>query len=200
MPPRKSTALCKRLSERNAARRWSVEKTDLAATIDGENGEFAEADDSATTATDSARKIAIAVVGATAQLPGVSQTASCATTVASSRKIETLNALKSDVTTGQHELSSRDWCIVDASQLTEVIADVACPACHSGGALSVVKGGLQAMGFAESIHLDCSHCPYTGSCVYSSPRIGDSAKQNVPFEINSWTRQLVSLTSQLLWD
>ena len=41
------------------------------------------------------------------------------------------------------------------------------------------------MGFAESIHLDCTHCPYIGSCVYSSPRIGDSAKQNVPFEINS---------------
>ena len=38
MLPRKSTALRKRVSERNAARRWSVEKTDLAATIDGKNG------------------------------------------------------------------------------------------------------------------------------------------------------------------
>ena len=185
MPPRKSTALRKRLSEMNAARRWSVEKTVLAATIDGENGEFAgEADN---TAIDSARQIATAGAGATAQLPGVSQTASCA----ASRKIETVKALKSDATTGQHELSSRDWCIVDASQLTEVIADVACPACHNVGALFVVKGGLQAMGFAESIHLECTHCPYTGSCVYSSPRIGDSAKQNVPFEINSLMTMLV---------
>jgi len=47
------------------------------------------------------------------------------------------------------------------------------------------------MGFAESLHLDCTHCPYTGSCVYSSPRIGDSAKQNVPFEINSLMTMLV---------
>ena len=32
-------SLCKRLGERNAERRWSVEKMDLAATIDGKNGE-----------------------------------------------------------------------------------------------------------------------------------------------------------------
>ena len=47
------------------------------------------------------------------------------------------------------------------------------------------------MRFAESIHLDWTHCPYTGSCVYSSSQIGDSAKQNVPFEINSLMTMLV---------
>ena len=47
------------------------------------------------------------------------------------------------------------------------------------------------MGFAEFPHLDRTLCPYTGGCVYSSPRIGDSLKQNVPFEIDSPTTMLV---------
>lgn len=37
MPPKKSKVIRKRLSECNAARRWSSEEADLAAVIDGES-------------------------------------------------------------------------------------------------------------------------------------------------------------------
>ena len=183
MPPKKSKLVRKRLSVCNAAHRWSAKKVDFAAVIDGETN-FAEADDTATD-TDSAGKTATADTGATAQLPGVAQATPCRHTVASSRKIDTMNAMKSDNCADSNEQGSRDWCIIDVGQLNELIADVSCPACHSVGALSVVKNGLPAMGFAESLHLQCTHCPHTGSCVYSSPRLRDSAKQNVAFEINT---------------
>ena len=41
------------------------------------------------------------------------------------------------------------------------------------------------MRFVESLHLECKHCPYSGSCVYSSPRLRDSTKLTVAFEINN---------------
>ena len=101
----------------------------------------------------------------------MSQTASCATTAASSRKIETLNTVKSDATMGQQELSCCDWCIVVVSQLTEVIADIACPACHRLGALSVVKG---------------SDCDFKRSII-------DPAKTKVGDKMVEWKRTVYPL-------
>ena len=60
-----------------------------------------------------------------------------------------------------------------------MITDVFCPACHSVGTLSVTKTGQSAMGFAESLHLQCTNCQYEGGSGYSSPRLHDSAKLNV---------------------
>ena len=47
------------------------------------------------------------------------------------------------------------------------------------------------MGFAKSLHLECTNCEYTGGSVYSSPRLHDSAQMNVAFEINTVMAMLV---------
>jgi hypothetical protein len=79
---------------------------------------------------------------------------------------------------------SRDWCIVDMGQLNKLMTSVVCPECMTAGCLTVVKGGAQPMGFAESLHLQCS-CGYDSDFLYSSPRVGDIERLDVPFEINT---------------
>ena len=111
--------------------------------------------------------------------------------MASLRKIETIKAINGEVQAGPLQPTSRNWCIIDVGQLNKVITDVFCPACHSVGTLSVTKNGQPAMGFSESLHLECTNCEYTGGSVYSSPRLHDSAQMNVAFEINTVMAMLV---------
>ena len=85
-----------------------------------------------------------------------------------------------DCTEGQ----PRNWCIVDIGQLNKLMASAVCPECMTAGCLTVVKDGAQPMGFAASLHLQCS-CSYESDFVYSSPRVGDTEKLHVPFEINT---------------
>ena len=75
----------------------------------------------------------------TAQLLVVAQATLCWPTVISAYKIKMMQAMKSDGSHGPNELSSQDWCIIDVGQLSQVISDVSCPACHSVGVLSVMK-------------------------------------------------------------
>ena len=186
MPPKKSKTLRKALNERNAERRWSGENVDFGAVLDGKN-EFLRADD---TTTDSSSE-SVTADAATVQPPIAALTQPPCRAVTSLRKLETMKAVKGEIQAGPHQPTSRDWCIIDVGQLNKVITDVFCPACHSVGTLSVMKNGQPAMGFAESLHLQCTNCQYTGGSVYSSPRLHDSAKLNVAFEINTVMTMLV---------
>ena len=186
MPPKKSKILRQTLNERNAERRWSGENVDSGAVLDGKN-EFLGADD---TTTDSSSE-SVTADAATVQPPVAALTQPPCRAVASLQKIETMKAVKGEIQAGPHQPTSRDWCIIDVGQLNKVITDVFCPACHSVGTLSVMKSGQPAMGFAESLHLQCTNCQYTGGSVYSSPRLHDSAKLNVAFEINTVMTMLV---------
>ena len=89
-----------------------------------------------------------------------------------------MKAVKGEIRAGPHELTSRDWCFIDVDKLNKLIT-------VSVGTLSVMKTGQPDMGFDESLHLQCTNCQYTGGSVYSSPRLHDSAKLNVAFEIKT---------------
>ena len=109
--------------------------------------------------------------------------------VSQSDKSFTRNASKSKIeamkpTASEHTIASdrQMWFFAHCQQLTELISEVYCPACHQGE-LSISVSDNDHAGFAAKLMLSCNSCPYQKSA-YSSPRIDNSDKENVAFEIN----------------
>ena len=102
-----------------------------------------------------------------------------------------MKAVKRKILTEPHELTSHDWCVIDVGQLNKVINDVFCAGLSQCWHSVSDEDGKPAMGFPESLHLECTNCQYTGGSVYSSPRLQDSAKLNVVFKINTVMTMLV---------
>jgi hypothetical protein len=97
---------------------------------------------------------------------------------ASKSKIEAMKL------TSEEPLRSSDnqmWMFAHCRQLTDLISDVFCPACH--GDLSISIDSNENFGWAAKMVLACNSCSYQKT-KYSSPRIENSEKENVSFEIN----------------
>ena len=92
MPPKKSKTLRESLNGHNAERRWSPENVDFEAVLDGEN-EFIQADG---TTTDSSSE-SVTADAATVQPPIAAPTQPPCRAVTSSRKIDTIKAVKREI-------------------------------------------------------------------------------------------------------
>lgn len=73
------------------------------------------------------------------------------------------------------------WAMAHTLQLTTLISDLICPECFDNK-LTVGIREKENAGFAALLTLTCS-CGYE-KITFSSPRVNNSEKENVPFEIN----------------
>lgn len=98
-------------------------------------------------------------------------------TSASRRKIESVSRAAS-VGDGDEQ----HWVVAHVFQLTRLLSDLACPNCEETG-LEITVCEKKNAGFASQLRLSCDTCGYD-NCEMSSPRVMDSDKQNVAYEIN----------------
>ncbi len=105
---------------------------------------------------------------------------------ASRRKIETESS-RSDEPSSQAEPATQKWLIGHVSQLNKLVSELVCPNCvHEGLEVTLDP---QNKGFCTALMLVCKNCPkgkdqFTKS-VYTSPRIQESERGDVAFEINT---------------
>lgn len=82
----------------------------------------------------------------------------------------------------ESEDGEQHWILTHVLQLTRLLTDVHCPECDLTG-LSVTVCDGEHSGFASKLALSCDGCGYQ-KVEMSSPRIQDSDKKNVAYEIN----------------
>ena len=107
--------------------------------------------------------------------------------VASKRKLVLMKATKEVEEAEETVTRERQWCILELGQMATVLKDVPCPECLNKEHLQMRKDGAMPMGFAEPVHLECTmpEGSYKSDFVYSSPRTNNSARFDVPYDINS---------------
>lgn len=179
------------LNREAAAKRWKKLENEVVLVDDGEDGDGGSGASSSTVSgsPSGVHAVVSTPVAAKRKLDLMSGTPSTPLASPPEFSSPTHPDLGSSEEAGSsHEGQSSNWCIVDIGQLNQLMCLVVCPDCLTPGCLSLVKGGVQAMGFAQSLHLECKNskkCSYQSDVVYSSPRLGGSDKMEVPFEINT---------------
>jgi NAD-dependent SIR2 family protein deacetylase len=98
---------------------------------------------------------------------------------ASRKKIELMRTLSDNAETVNEQ---QQWILANVLQLTRLLTDLSCPDCGETG-LSVTVCEGEQHGFSSKLTLRCDACGYA-KFEMSSPRIHDSDKQNIAYEIN----------------
>ena len=113
---------------------------------------------------------------------------------ASRRKIESHNEDK--VKAPDHEPASQQWLLGHISQLNKLIDGLVCPDCGQEGLEISIDPNNK--GYCTALLLVCTLCPkgkdQFRKTVFTSPRIQDSEKGDVAFEINT---RMVFLAHQM---
>ena len=82
----------------------------------------------------------------------------------------------------QSDDTEQYWILAHVAQLTRLVDDLLCPDCRETGLSIAVCDGEQH-GFSAKLSLRCDGCGYQ-NFEMSSPRIQDSEKRNISYEIN----------------
>lgn len=105
---------------------------------------------------------------------------------ASKRKIDCLKNIPMPGDEQEHSdvQQKQCWAICHIHQLTQLVSGLLCPRCFEDGGMVVEICAKDNQGFSSKLKISCTKCENFEDNTFSSPRLNNSEKENVAFQVN----------------